>query len=143
MSFVDTRSVLEQRLRNGWTRTPIRWQAVPFTIPADVHGNLQPYVAFTLRNGAAEDLVLGSNNPEWRFYGVVIVSIFVPEQTGLGLATFYGDLIKTIYLQTPRAFTYLNSGVIRLFVPQVTEVGTVAGWEQVNVITGFRRDARS
>ena len=144
MSVADTRSILEQRLKLGWTRTPIFWQHTRFSPVEDVNHNPMPYIAFTLRNAtSAEDITLGSYNPWYRFRGVIIISIYVPENSGSSLLMLYADLIKKIYLDPPRDFSYQNSGVIRLLVPQIVEVGTTAGWSQVNVIIPFHRDAQS
>jgi hypothetical protein len=142
MSFVDTRSALEQRFKLNWTRTPIKWQNVRFEVPADVSNNPQPYVAFTLRGGEGADITLGSMNPWYRWSGLIIVSVFVPENVGMGLVTLYADLIKKIFLDPPRDFQYLQSGVIRLLVPQAVEIGIVAGWCQTNILTAYRRDAQ-
>jgi len=142
MSFVDTNSILEQRLKNSWSRTPIKWPNQVFQPPEDTAHNPQPYIAFNHRGGGAEDLVLGSDNPWYRWHGIVIINVFVPENIGMATLRFYGDLIKTIFLQQPRAFQYLQSGIIRLFVPQVVEVGSVVGWMQVNVMVPYRRDSQ-
>jgi hypothetical protein len=142
MSFVDAKIALEKRLKDSWTRTPIRWPNQPFVVPEDTLHNPQPYVAFVLRNNGGEDIVLGSDSPEWRWTGVVILQIFVPENSGTAILTLYADLIKTIYLQAPRDFQYQNSGIIRLYVPAVQEIGINNGWMQANVVVPFRRDAK-
>lgn len=143
MSLVDARAALEQRLKVGWNnRTPIKWENVRFDPPVNGSNNPQPYIAFTLRDGFAEDIALGSDNPIQRYTGTIIVQILVPEKTGMGLATQYSEFIKNIYLNPPRSFQYSASGVIRLFPPYAVTVGEVTGWMQVNVLVPFRRDAR-
>jgi Bacteriophage related domain of unknown function len=142
MSYVDARIALETRLKDNWTQTPIKWENVRFDPPVSGTNNPQPYIAFLLRDGVAEDIALGSWNPIQRYTGTVMVQVLVPEKTGMGLATQYGEFIKNIYLKPPRDFQYQQSGMIRLFPPYLTTVGELAGWTQVNVLVPFRRDAR-
>lgn len=141
MVYVDQRTALENRLKLAWTLTPIKWQAVPFDPPVNGSNRPLPYIAFVLRNGSSEDISLGSANPWQRYSGVVIVQVFTPELTGMGLATQYGELIKNIYLAAPRQIMLPDDAIIRLFPPYMTEVGTIAGWNQVNVTTPFKMDA--
>lgn len=143
MSFVDTRSALEQRFKLNWTRTPIKWANVRFEPPKDTANNPMPYVSFVLRSNGGEDITLGSYNPWYRWSGLIIISVYVPENLGMSTLTLYSDLIKKIYLDPPRDFQYLQSGVIRLLVPSVVEVGITAGWCQNNVMIPFRRDSQS
>jgi hypothetical protein len=35
-----------------------------------------------------------------------------------------------------------DNAIIRLFPPYMNEIGTIAGWNQVNVITPFKMDAQ-
>jgi hypothetical protein len=140
--FVDQRSALENRLKIAWTATPIRWQNIPFDPPINGSNRPLPYIAFNLRNGVSEDIALGSANPWQRYSGVVVVQIFTPENTGMGLATQYGELIKDIYLSAPRQIMLPDNAIIRLFPPYMNEIGTIAGWNQVNVITPFKMDAQ-
>lgn len=143
MSVIDLAAALEIRLKSNWTRTPIKWPNLPFKPPEDISHNPQPYIAFMLRTGPdAEDIMLGSDNPEYRFRGLVIISIFTVENTGTALARLYANLIKDIFLVSPRDFVYLNSGIIRLLVPQILEIGTVEGWYQVNVLIPYWNDFR-
>ena len=139
---MDLAKGLETRFSTGWTRTPIKWANVNFVIPTDVNHNPQPYVAFFLRNGTGEDIVLGSDAPEWRAHGLVMVNIFAPENIGMGLLRQYADIIRMLFLAQPRDFTYGNSGIIRLRVPTVNEIGIMAGWCQVNVLIPFSNDFR-
>jgi hypothetical protein len=141
MSYVDTRIALETRLKDHWAQTPIKWENVRFDPPAN-GSNAQPYIAFSIRDGAAEDIALGSWNPVQRYTGTVVVQVLVPEKTGMGLATQFGEFIKNIYLKPPRDFQYGASGLIRLFPPYLVTVGEAVGWAQINVLIPFRRDAR-
>lgn len=143
MSDVDAKIALETKFKNGWTLTPIKWPDVRFDIPVNTQNNPQPYVAYIQRGGVAEDIVLGSDNPEQRYTGIIMIQIFTPEHAFTGLSTHYADLIKTIYLTPPRQLQYLTSGIIRFYAPYAVEVGNMAGWDQLNVITPFKRDAHS
>lgn len=141
MLEVDQRKALETRLKLGWVTTPIKWEEISFDPPVDATNKPLPYIAFVLRNGSSEDIALGSDNPWQRYAGVVMVHIFTPELTGIGLATQYGTLIKNIYLRAPRQIMLPNDAIIRLFPPHVNNVGTLAGYRQTNVIVPFKMDA--
>lgn len=143
MSFVDERKAFEIRFNTGWTTTPIKWESVPFDPPVDATGNPRPYVAFNLRRNEGSDITLGSDSRWYRWTGVVIIEIFIPENRGPNLLDTYAESIKNIWLTTPREFQYGNSGIIRPGVPYILYVGNISGWEKSNVNVPYRRDAQT
>lgn len=143
MSFVDERKAFEIRFAAGWTTTPIKWENIPFDVPVSASGNPTAYVAFNLRPGIGEDITLGSDSRWYRWTGVAIIEIFIPENSGPRLAATYAEAIKNIWLTNPREFTYGSSGIIRPGVPYQLYVGNMAGWDKTNVNVPYRRDAQA
>ena len=97
MSYVDAQLAFEQYFNTHWTVTPIFWNNIPFDPPRDVSGNATPYVALIVRENAAQEVTLGSENPWYRTTDVVMAQIFTLERTGTLLAGQYAERIRGIF----------------------------------------------
>jgi hypothetical protein len=129
--FADERIAIEKRFHDTWTTTPIVWGNVPF---AEQTG---PYVALFILDGEGHQVSLGTPALR-RWAGVIIVQIFVEQDTGTKLARQYADTIGAIFDRAQ--FSYGSSGTIRCRIPSITPVGIENGWFQINVEIPFIRD---
>ncbi len=131
MSFSDAAKAIESRLQTNWTTTPIKFENAPFTETASA------YVALFLRDGEGTQISLGTPALR-RWPGVIIVQVFVPEDTATRVARGYADTIGAIYDR--QQFSTDSSGVITCGVPSVQLIGTRDGWFQMNVSVPYHRD---
>lgn len=134
MSFEDTRKAIESRLASNWTTTPIRFENVPFTETA------VPYVALFILDGEGKQISLGTPSLQ-RWAGLIVVQIFVPQDTGTKTARTYADAIGAIFDR--QQFASGNSGTIRSRIPSIRRIGITHGWDQTNVTIPFIRDKQS
>ena len=131
MSVADERKAIESRLAAAWATTPIRYENVPFAAPST------PYVALFILDGEGNQVSLGTPALR-RWTGIIIVQVFVPQDTGTQIAKSYADTIGAIFDRAQ--FSSGNSGTIRCRVPSVKSIGITNGWNQVNVSVPFIRD---
>jgi len=131
MSFADERKAIESRMAAAWTTTPIRWENVPFAATST------PYVALFILDGEGNQVSLGSPALR-RWVGIIVVQIFVQQDTGTQLARSYADTIGAIFDRAQ--FSSGNSGMIRCQTPSINNVGVTNGWNQINVTVPFIRD---
>lgn len=101
MSFFDAIVAVEKLVKDNWATTPIQYENVPFTPAKDSSGNPRPYIALVLREtpliGGAE-ITLGSANPQFRWGGVIVTQVFIPENySDRGLAKKYTDQLKGLF----------------------------------------------
>ena len=147
MSFRDANRCLEKVLDDGWLSTPKKWQNVPFDPPKDSNGNAEPYVAFAVFENEGINITLGSDNPWYRWTGLAIISVFVPENTGPDLARQYADTIKALFLMKSLSLTpgaVGTTGIVRTRVPRITQANdTDHGFYQVNVSVPYNREAHT
>lgn len=97
----------------------------------------QAWVAFSISEGEASQITVSP--PLHRFYGQVIVQIFVPEDKGAKQSDDIVDLVGPIFRRAQ--FSYNTSGTITCRTPTKKTVGVRDGWFQVNVSTSYHRDA--
>ena len=131
MSFADERKAIESRLAAAWTTTPIRYENVPFGATSS------PYVALFVIDGEGQQISLGTPALR-RWVGIIMIQVFVPQDTGTQLAKGYADTIGAIFDRAQ--FSSGNSGTIRCRVPSIQSIGIQNGWHQINVSIPFIRD---
>lgn len=129
--FDDARNAIESRLKANWTTTPIRFEEVPFKETAS------PYVALFVLDGEGQQISLGTPAVR-RWPAVIMVQVFVPQDTSTKPARVYADTIGAIF--DGASFSAGASGTIRCRVPSIKPVGVTDGWYQVNVTIPLIRD---
>jgi hypothetical protein len=130
MSFEATRVAIESRVQTNWTTTPIKFENVPFKETKDA------YVALFILEGEGQQVSLGTPATR-RWPGVIIIQVFVPEDSGTKLAKTYADALAAIFDRVQ--FSSGNSGTISCRIPSVETVGAKDGWHQTNVTVPFKR----
>jgi hypothetical protein len=130
--FADERQAIEARLAANFSAIPIRYENAPFQEMATA------YCAVFVRRGAGNQITLGPAPQLNRWAGLIIVQVFVPEDTGTQTIAGYCDSIADVFRR--QEFSVGASGLIRCRVPNVTTVGTRDGWFQMNVEVPYIRD---
>lgn len=101
------RAALENKITNNWTATPIHYDNVIIDTVST-----QPYLLVNYIPMSSSNAVLGRGRI--RHYGEFDIRIFIPANTGTGLAYEYADQIKNIFSnQTFDGVNCYSSEVIR------------------------------
>ena len=129
MSYETTRATIETRLGDNWSTTDIEWPDVHYD-PCDG----QAYIRLAINFGDSEQISMGTAVRQYRHVGLLIISIFTPEDGGSKTRIGYADSISSIW----RGQT-LTGGII-FRSPGVTTLGKVGGWVQTNVTVPFQWD---
>ena len=146
MSFRAAKIAFEKRLNDAWSLSALKWPNTPFEPQVDSNGNVRPYVAYHRRENDGQLVTLNEDQPNsWRRYsGVVVLSIFIPENTSDALTATYTDAINAIFKGVEFCYTDPDtdefSGIIRTRTPYGVEVGPAEGWWQYNVVISYIRD---
>jgi len=133
MSWADERRAIETLFGTAWgTTTPVQYDNVEFRQPTTA------WARFTILDGQGQQISLGSTAYH-RWAGVVVVSIFVPAQTGTATARGYADTAAEALRRV--VTSYGSSGTIEFGTPYMERVGgeTETDWFQINVTCPFRR----
>jgi hypothetical protein len=96
------------------------------------------WVALKIVNGVARVAGICASTPLNRYQGLIIVDVFVPEDTGTATARTLAESAASIFRN--KQFSSGNSGTITTRVPSIAQVGIVNGWYQLSVSVGFHRD---
>jgi hypothetical protein len=131
----ELRRVIEARFKAAWSnRTPVRWDGVPFVEPAG-----QPWVALYLLDGESNQLTL-ETTPRYRDVGVVVMQVFVPEDSG----TQEARRLAAFAAAALRAWSAAvgDTGWLWMRAPSIERVGVDAGWLQFNVTVRYRFDRK-
>ena len=129
--FAEEAKAIETRLAAGWTTTPIRYDNAPFP------ETTAPYVALFILDGDGNQISLGAVALR-RWVGLIVLQIFVPQDTGTRLAKGYANTLGALFDRAE--FPVENGGLIRCRVPSIAEIGIRNGWNQLNVTIPFTRD---
>jgi len=136
--FLDERTAFISRFQTAWgTTTPVRWENAPWVQPVAV-----PWVAFFLRSGAGQQASINTR-PLHRFAGVVMVQVFVPEETGEVRAHTLADQIAAVFRTSDghgAQFTAGTQGQITCRTPYAETVPARDGWFQMNVVVPYIRE---
>lgn len=135
MSFADERAAIEGRFNSMYgNTTPVQYENVEFKRPND------PWVRLQIVNGESDRITLGDNPQISRYEGVIVITIFTPEDTGTKRARELADVVGGIFRLA--VFSSGNSGLIRCRVPRIEPIGTREGWYQILVRIEYIRDKR-
>lgn len=128
MGFQAAQSAIETLFNTSWTHTLIARDGVDFD-----PRSLNEWVRFSVREAAANQASIGTQNQLYRYYGVLFVQIFTKNGLGSGRAKELADLVTPIFRSK------IVNG-IHYRVPVVTTVGPSDAWYQVNVSCEFYRE---
>ena len=130
--FAAERQAIESRMAANFTAIPIKFENVAFQ-------EIQTaYCAIFVRRGEGHLITLGPAPQLQRWAGIIVVQVFVPEDTGTQTIAGYADSIAAVWNR--QEFSAGASGLIRCRVAKVDTNGTRNGWYQMNVTTPYIRD---
>ena len=137
-SFSDELQAIESRFKTQWdagsySAIPVSYENVDFNPP-----NNALYVAVFVRPGNAEQVSLGSGTQWSRYFGVIIISVFVPANKQRATAHDLANAAANVFHRAQ--FSTGVSGTITCRVPYETVVGTSGGRFQIDVTCPFKRD---
>ena len=85
MSHAAARNAIQVHVAANWTAAPVAYDNAAFAKPNDA-----PWVRLSILNGFGGGVSLGTPR-RYRFTGIVVFAIFVPEETGPSLAAQLAD----------------------------------------------------
>ena len=121
--FEGEQRVIEKRLKDNWTDTPIKWEGKPFK------HNRPEYIAPFILPGLGDLISIGAVVSRIRQVGVLIVQIFTPPNVGTNKAARYADVISTIFrnVSTPMTDSANYRGTIHFRTPYLNKSGLSGG----------------
>lgn len=129
MSFEDERLALESRFKAGWAETAIRWPNVKFSSK-----DKSEWVSYNNIQNTAKEKSLGTDPVLYRYFGDIVIQIFVVPNSGASRALQLAELVADIW----RSAKF--SG-ITMDVPSTVSIGIIEGWYQIDVISPYYRDS--
>lgn len=129
MAFEDTRIQLESRFSDNWPHTSIKWPNVKLDTSV-----LDEWVCFNNVPDESKLAQSGDTINVNRYFGIVVIQIFVSPNIGLLRAKILSDHIADIWR------TNQFSG-ITFETPEIVEVGILDGWYQLNVNNEYSRSS--
>jgi len=135
MSFDAERQAIESRFAANFTSLAadrIAYENVKFKQPTS-----GSWVRLTIRNGDARQASI-ANSPLNRYIGVIVVDVFVPEDTGTATARQLAESAAAVFRNVQ--FSVTGSGTITTRVPTIFPVGVQNGWLQLSMSVAFYRD---
>lgn len=127
MSYESELQIIESEFTDKWTYTDIAYQNVNFN-----PSTADSWVRLNVLPASASQISMGST-PYFRYNGVVVVQVFTRPGTGGKGSMRLVDYVTTI-------FRAKNIGGIQFGVPVVAHVGSINGWNQVNVNCPYYRE---
>lgn len=131
MSFATARRDIEKRLSANWATTPIAFDNAPYT-PRDG----QAWIRCQIFEEDTRRLNIGGPGHH-RVVGLIILSIFVPVNTGTQTSRTYADSLAEIFRDQQ-----FNGILCREAVPavigEVNLKGSETGWYQYDINVRFQ-----
>ncbi len=131
MSFADTRQAIESRFAANFTALPVWYEGAPFDPPKT------GYVRLTILGGDGAQISTGAS-PLHRYAGVIMIDVFMPEETGTATGWAHCDTIEAIFRKVQ--FSAGNSGTILCRTPSARTLPAESGWQPFQVSVPFQRD---
>ena len=129
MTFDTERQSIETRFQDNWTETEVKYANVKFSSKTE-----QEWVALNIIPDMAKEQSLGTDPVQYRYWGDIVVQIFVKPNSGAARALQLAELVADIF----RSAKFDN---ITVNTPRVAIVGVNDGWYQVDVISPYYRDS--
>jgi len=131
MSYDAASSEIRARLKAQWAaRTPISWPNISFKPPNPA----APWMRFTIKEGEAQRVSIGSSTNDYRHPGIITLQLFDALGGGDGPLTRLAD----------QAAGYFQSWAGANVVCQTATVNTIGddgeGWYQINVTIPYYWD---
>lgn len=134
MSFDAAQTAIETRLNTGWaSATPIVFENVES--PKD--GSVPEFIRATIVEAASKKIELADPGVV-RYYGTIILQVFVEKGKGTGRTGELADLFGSIFGQA--TFQLAQSGTITCENVTRDPVGPSGSWYQTNLRCDYRRD---
>ncbi|NQW12234.1 MAG: hypothetical protein HQ481_20400 [Alphaproteobacteria bacterium] len=92
MAHADVRNAIESYLAANWPATPIAYENVDFTPPADGR-----FIALTIHPGQGRIASLGDGAPLWRHEGAVMLACHTPKGVGSVAALALADQVVALF----------------------------------------------
>ena len=135
MNFEEFRVFAETKFDTDWTASPIDWENVTESAALVAAKNAKsPWVRFVIRDGDGARMTIGAPSRVNRYAGVLIIQIFVAQNTRTATARGYADAAAAIW------DSYAGEPDLEFGPASVTTVGENGGWFQVNATTPFKND---
>ena len=131
MGWASERKAIEARMSANWATTPIKYENAPLQELTAAH------IGLFIRPGDRAQVTLGSN-PTIRSISIIIVQIFVPQESGLVLARTYADTIAAIFDRLQ--FMTDDNDLISCQTASIDVVGESGGMYQVNLTVPYSRN---
>jgi hypothetical protein len=119
--FESTKIALESRFADNWTHTSIKWSNILLNTKS-----LDEWVCINFVPDKSKIAQIGTNVSVYRYFGVIVVQIFVKPNIGLFRAKVLSDYVADIW----RTAQFSR---ITVDVPEIVDVGILNGWYQLNV----------
>jgi len=129
LTFETATIELESRFADNWPHTVIKWPNVQLDTKV-----LDEWVCFNHIHDKSKLAQIGIVSNVNRYYGVIVIQIFVKPNIGLLRAKILSDYVSDIWRTTQ------FSGLI-LSTPEIIEVGILKGWYQLNVQNKYQRSS--
>lgn len=134
MSFDDERAAIENRLKTYWENQEsppdIVWDNVPYDASRGI-----AHVRLRITNVGSELAGLASSSKLYRYYGLIMLQFFVPENEGTSKLRTYLDEAETIFRN--KQFSGIVTEVPRFYASQTI---TRDGWYKQILAIPFYRD---
>jgi len=125
MTFETQERAFETRFDSNWSHTPIKWPNIAFNSK-----DKSEYVTFSNITDDVKEKSLGSNPVLYRYFGDIVIQIFVVSNSGATRALQLAELVADIW----RSAQF--SGITMKATKMVT-VGVQEGWYQLDVISPY------
>lgn len=133
MGFAGVRAAVEQRFQSTWGSTSaVAYDNAPFDVPKQ-YRDRSPWVRLTILSGAGRRADLGQTVRHHRSVGVVVVQVFVVEDSGAETALSLADIAAAVFRDAQFSGMTFRT-------PQLERVGARDGWHQVNVVCPYQWD---
>jgi hypothetical protein len=124
--FSDASSIIEKRLDDNWTTTPIQYDNVRYTPTVGT-----AFIRLQVEWATANVISIGGRI---KTEGYVLLSIFTPAGIGSDTALGYADTLAAL-------FNMYHEGALKLLAAVINRVGSQKEWYQVNVLIPFHYDS--
>lgn len=135
MSLESARSAVSTTFQSefgaAYPTTPISWENVRFTQPEN---KAWVHFAFVMGDSVRQE---AGNTKNYRHFGVINVTILVPQDTGTKLSTEMVD--KVFNILADRDWSTAE-GALTTYGAQKISRGNVNGWYTRNVLLEYRYD---
>lgn len=130
MSHEAARNAIQAHVAANWTAAPVAYDNAVFAKP-----NEAPWARLSILNSFGGGVSMGTPR-RYRFAGIVVFGIFVPEETGPSLATLLADQGIALF-EAQR----LSGGVVFENVFAQEQGNDPEGpWFRIDVLANYRFD---